>query len=130
MLDVQLDFGRRKMPTILQSEAAECGLACLAMVASHHGLRTDLATLRGRFSLSLKGATLEQLMTCAEQLKLKGRALRLELDELAQLKVPCILHWRMNHFVVLERAGAKGVVIHDPAARTVEHAFDAGGTIS
>jgi ATP-binding cassette subfamily B protein RaxB len=115
MLDVQLDFGRRKMPTILQSEAAECGLACLAMIASHHGFRTDLATLRGRFSLSLKGTTLEQLITCAEQLKLAGRALRLEIDELAQLNMPCILHWRMSHFVVLERADAKGAVIHDPA---------------
>jgi ATP-binding cassette subfamily B protein RaxB len=115
MLDAQLNFGRRKMPAIHQSEVAECGLACLAMVASHHGWRTDLATLRGRFGLSLKGATLEQLMTFAERLNLTTRLLRLELEELRQLKLPCILHWRMNHFVVLAKADAKGVVIHDPA---------------
>ena len=51
-------FGRPKLPLILQTEAAECGLACLAMIASHHGYRTDLASLRERFSVSLKGATL------------------------------------------------------------------------
>jgi ATP-binding cassette subfamily B protein RaxB len=115
MLDVQLAFGRHKMSTILQSEATECGLACLAMIASHHGFRTDLSTLRARFSVSLKGARLSQLAQYSEQLKLVARPVRLELDELVQLTVPCILHWRMNHFVVLERADAKGGVIHDPA---------------
>lgn len=121
---VQLEFGRRKMRTILQSEAAECGLACLAMIASHHGFRTDLAALRARFNLSLKGTTLDQLVDCAEQLRLSGRLLRLELEELPQLQVPCILHWRMNHFVVLERADAKGVVIHDPAVGVRNLGYD------
>jgi ATP-binding cassette subfamily B protein RaxB len=124
MLDVQLDFGGRKMPNILQSEAAECGLACLAMIASYHGFRTDLAMLRARFSLSLKGATMEQLANYAAQLKFIGRPVRLDLDELAQLQTPCILHWRMNHFVVLQRADAKGAVIHDPAVGVLRLRYD------
>ena len=60
--------GRGRLPVVLQTEAAECGLACLAMIAAYHGLQTDLATLRRRFSLSLKGATLADLVrsaTCA-----------------------------------------------------------------
>ena len=54
-------FGLQRVPVVLQTEAAECALACLAMVASAHGHRTDLPTLRQRFSLSLKGATMADL---------------------------------------------------------------------
>ena len=107
-------FGAR-LPLVLQTEAAECGLACLAMVAAHHGLRTDLHTLRQRFALSLKGSTLADLARMAGALRLNARALRLELDQLAQLQLPCVLHWDLSHFVVLREVGAAGMVIHDPA---------------
>lgn len=103
------------MRAVLQSEAAECGLACLAMVGSAHGAHTDLAELRRRFSPGVKGLTLAQLMSCAQGLGLAGRPLRLELEELPQLRTPCILHWDLNHFVVLVKAGAKGIVVLDPA---------------
>lgn len=110
-------FGRRRLPLVLQSEVAECGLACLAMIATYHGFRTDLATLRGRFSVSLKGATFQTLIGYADRIKLSARPLALELDELPDLKTPCILHWGLNHFVVLQRADAKEVVIHDSEAK-------------
>ena len=111
-----LQFGwRRQLPMMLQTEAAECGLACLAMVASYHGHDVDLAGLRRRFSTSLKGATLARVMTMAGQLGLTCRPLKLDLGDLAQLRTPCLLHWDLNHFVVLKRAGKRGVVIHDPA---------------
>lgn len=103
--DLLLGLSRTKVPLILQTEAAECGLACLAMVAGAHGLSTDLPTLRQRFSLSLKGATLAELVRMAEALQLNSRALRAELDELPQLQLPCVLHWDMNHFVVLVAEG-------------------------
>ncbi len=104
-----------KTPLILQSEAAECGLACLAMVAGAHGLDTDLPTLRQRFSLSLKGVTLAGVVRMAEALQLNSRALRAELDELPQLQLPCILHWDLNHFVVLVALRGDEALIHDPA---------------
>ncbi len=66
---------------LYQSEAAECGLACMAMVANHHGHQLDLTTLRNRYSVSLKGANLQQLMLLGNQLGLAGRALKLELDD-------------------------------------------------
>jgi len=99
----------------LQSEASECGLACLVMVANAHALQLDLSEVRRRFAVSLKGATLQQLITHAGQLNFSSRPLRLELNELAQLQLPCILHWDLNHFVVLKKVGRGTVTILDPA---------------
>jgi len=109
------------LPVILQTEATECGLACLAMVASFHRHHTDLMTLRRRFSISLKGATLSDVIQIAQKLNMGTRPIKLDLEELDQLKLPCILHWNFNHFVVLKEVNAKTVVIHDPAigARTL-----------
>ena len=64
-----LQFGlRRRLPMILQTEAAECGIASLAMVAGYLGYHTDLADIRRRFGVSMKGATLEDLMRVAERI--------------------------------------------------------------
>ena len=108
---------------ILQSEAAECGLTCLAMLANAHGLRIDLAELRQRFSISLKGADLAQLMRHAQALNFATRPLRLELDEMSQLQLPCMLHWNLNHFVVLVKVGRDKLTILDPALGKRELAF-------
>lgn len=110
-----LNFGgARRLPMILQTEAAECGLACLAMVAGFHGLETDLTTLRRKFSISAQGATLKQIMAIAGYMNLTTRALKLEIEHLTQLQTPCILHWEMKHFVVLKQVQGNKVVIHDP----------------
>jgi ATP-binding cassette subfamily B protein RaxB len=100
---------------IYQSEAAECGLACMAMVANHHGHKLDLITLRNQYSVSFKGANMQQLMRLAEQLDMVGRALKLDLDDLKNLKTPCVLHWDMNHFVVLTKVSGNSITILDPA---------------
>ncbi|HEU0201146.1 MAG TPA: peptidase domain-containing ABC transporter, partial [Burkholderiaceae bacterium] len=114
--DLRLSFtGRRAVPVILQTEAAECGLACLAMVAAFHGHRTDLSGLRARFSISLKGATLAHLAQIAQRLDLAGRALKVELSHLDKLSLPAVLHWDFSHFVVLTEVRGNKVVIHDPA---------------
>ena len=106
--------GRARLPVILQSEAAECGLACLAMIACFFGHRIDIDTLRRRHPVSLKGVTLRSLIEIARHLKLACRPLRVELGHLAKLRLPAILHWDMNHFVVLKAATRKELVIHDP----------------
>jgi len=98
---LKLGLSGRRLPMILQTEAAECGLACLAMIAAHHGLRLDLPTLRQRFSVSLKGTTMADLVRLAGQLNLGSRALRAEIEHLSGLTMPCVLHWDLNHFVVL-----------------------------
>ncbi|WP_324728555.1 peptidase domain-containing ABC transporter [Pseudomonas chlororaphis] len=109
-----LRIGRR-LPLVLQTEATECGLACLAMIAGYHGYHTDLMDLRRRFSVSLKGASLKQVIQTAHQLQLGTRPVKLALDDLGKLKLPCVLHWNFNHFVVLKAVDARGVTLHDPA---------------
>ena len=102
------------MRPILQAEGSECSLACLAMICTAHGLHLELADLRRRFATSLKGANLQQLVAHAGSLGLAARPLRLELEHLDQLALPCILHWDLNHFVVLKKVGRRCVVL-DPA---------------
>lgn len=105
----------RKVPIYLQTEASECGLCSLAMVADYHGYRTDLASLRLRFPISRKGATLESLIRIAQVLKLDSRPVKLDMRHLPQLRLPCIIHWDMDHFVVLVSVSRHRAVIHDPA---------------
>jgi ATP-binding cassette subfamily B protein RaxB len=107
--------GRRRLPLIRQVEAAECGLACLGMVAGWHGYDTDLAALRRLFPISLKGTTLRNLIEIAAKLNMGSRALRCELDDLSKLRLPCILHWEFDHFVVLKKVSGGRVWLHDPA---------------
>jgi ATP-binding cassette subfamily B protein RaxB len=104
-----------KLPVILQTEAAECGLACLAMISWYHGHKIDLNTLRRRYPVSLRGATLRAMMQIASHLMLVGRAIKFELDSMGRLKLPLVLHWDLNHFVVLKKVTKKYVVVHDPA---------------
>lgn len=112
----QLKFGvGRKLPIILQTEAAECGLACVAMIAGFFGAYTDPAELRRRFGLSLKGATLKDLIGIADQLGLASRPVRTDMHELEMLQKPCILHWDLNHFVVLKDIARGRALIHDPS---------------
>src|SRR4029078_10238916 len=112
-----LRFTRRgHLPIVHQTEAAECGLACLAMVESYYGHQIDLTTLRRRHPMSLKGVTLRGLIQTASHLQLVGRPLRFEIEHLRQLRLPAILHWDMSHFVVLKSVSRNGVTIHDPAA--------------
>lgn len=111
-----LRFGwGRQLPVILQSEDAECGLSCLAMIAEYHGNPAGPGALRRRFGFSLKGASLKDIISVGDRMGLVSRPLRLDLDELQMLSTPCILHWDLNHFVVLKSVGRGSIIIHDPA---------------
>lgn len=111
---LQLGLGRR-LPVILQAEAAECGMACLAMIMGYYGHLIDLGTLRRRQLISLKGSTMRDLIVLANSMGLATRALRLEMQDLHRLRRPCVLHWGLNHFVVLDKVGKNAITIHDPA---------------
>lgn len=109
-----------RLPMVLQDEAAECGIACLAMAANYHGHDTDIRSLRLRFPQSAHGATLKSIMEIAVQLELTPRALRFDLNAMESLQTPCILHWNMSHFVVLKRFSNGKAIIHDPARGRIE----------
>ncbi|WP_370299216.1 peptidase domain-containing ABC transporter [Abyssibacter sp.] len=109
-----LTWGGRA-PVVLQTEAAECGLACLAVIAGYHRKRLSLGQLRRLMEVSSRGTTLAELIQFAARLDFGARALRLEPIDLGQINLPCILHWDMDHFVVLEKLTKRGARIIDPS---------------
>ncbi|HIC7892469.1 TPA: peptidase domain-containing ABC transporter [Citrobacter freundii] len=111
-----LNFSLRKpVPVMLQTETTECGLVCMAMISSYHGKKCNVLSMRNDFGLSSRGSTLEELYNIASNLKMGFRALSLEMEELNNLKLPCIVHWNFNHFVVVTCVARKTVTLHDPA---------------
>jgi ATP-binding cassette subfamily B protein RaxB len=100
---------------VLQLQTSECGLACLCMIANAHGQHWHLMDLRHKFPQSLKGANLKQLIDHSLVLGFNARPVRLEMEELPQLRMPCILHWDLNHFVVLQKIRGSKVTLLDPA---------------
>lgn len=113
MLDLGL-WTRSRIRLERQTETAECGLACLAMVAGYHGLDIDLGSLRRRFEPSMRGASLKTLMTTADRIGLHSRAVKVAIEDLGDLSMPAILHWDLSHFVVLERVAGGKALIHNP----------------
>ena len=87
----------------------------MAMIARYMGHDVDLNGMRQRFPVSLAGTKLRSLMDLAGHMGLATRALRADLDALPKLRTPAILHWDLDHFVVLKGVRRGRVVIHDPA---------------
>ena len=103
-----------KLPVILQAEMTECGLACLAMIARYHGHDIDLNVLRRKHLVSMTGASLKSIIAIADGLQLSSRPLRVDLDHLEKLQLPAMLHWDLNHYVVLKAINGDQAVIVDP----------------
>lgn len=107
--------GRRRVRSLVQSEANECGLTCLAMVANYHRHDIDLAYLRALFPLSRTGMSLADIVELADTLGLDAGGYALtNIDELKGVQLPAILHWKGNHFVVLESVRGGRYRVHDP----------------
>ena len=107
-------FGIKSLPVVLQTEVTECGLACLTMIGQFHGHDIDLNVLRKRHLISMTGASLKSIMAIASTLQLAARPLKVELDQLHKLQLPAILHWDLNHYVVLKSIKGNKVHIVDP----------------
>ncbi|KTD33575.1 ABC transporter [Legionella nautarum] len=106
---------RKKLPVVRQEQFSECGHACVAMISNYHGHKIDLFSLRAIEPTSMNGSSMLDLVRLLEKLNFTTRAIRVELDELQHVVLPAILHWNMNHFVVLKSVHKKYVLIHDPA---------------
>lgn len=106
----------RRVPYVPQLEATECGAASLAMVLAHHGSPVSLQALREACGVSRDGATALDVVKAARQHGLEAKALKAgTVEALACVPLPAILHWEMNHFLVLERLDARGADLVDPA---------------
>jgi ATP-binding cassette, subfamily B, bacterial CvaB/MchF/RaxB len=115
---------KRRVPHLLASEMAECGLACLAMVASYHGAAADLVSFRRAFPTSALGMSLRDLIGIASRLGFRSRAMTVELRGLQELQLPAIIHWNFRHFVVLRRLGRSHAHIVDPGSGPLKIAYD------
>ena len=105
---------RRRLPIMRQTQAADSGLVCLAMIASYWH-RVDVNTLYRRLAVPTTGSTLRGIIREAEHLHLSCRPVRFELSDIRLLTLPAILHWDMTHFVVLRSVNRGGIIVHDPA---------------
>jgi HlyB family type I secretion system ABC transporter len=109
----------------------ECGLACLAMILRYHGCRISLSELRTDAGVGRDGLTALGIVRAARHHGLRVRAVSLQHTDLRFVAVPAVLHWELNHFVVLERWSRNHVDIVDPArgrTRLTQDEFDAGFT--
>ncbi len=111
---MRLEFSRPRLPHVQQLHLADCGPACLAMVLGLHGRHGSVDEVRERFGAGRDGVSAYDILEAARTFGLAGRAVRLELADLALLPRGAILHWRMNHFVVFDRVRRGGIAIVDP----------------
>jgi len=101
--------------TVYQAESYECGLACLIMIHRSLGGKTHLNEFREMVGSRHQELSIKELVDCAKTLHLAGRPVQCELTELPQLIFPAILHWRLDHWVVLTKATSDYYIVHDPA---------------
>lgn len=108
-------FRSPNTPTILQMEAVECGAASLAMVLAYHGRWVPLERLRVDCGVSRNGSNAWNVMEAARRYGCEAKGFKVGLEKLGDLRLPAIIFWRFNHFVVLEKIDRKGAQINDPA---------------
>ncbi|PHM73229.1 peptidase domain-containing ABC transporter [Xenorhabdus kozodoii] len=107
-------FFKRKINIIYQENIADCGIACIAMILCYHGNDTTLKELKENNSFYSRGLRLKDMLSISENNKLNTNVYSLDVDEINLLKKPCILHWDMNHFVVLEKVTKNKFFIFNP----------------
>ena len=110
----------KKVPMVMQLEALECGAACLAMVLAYYNKWVPLEQVRVDCGVSRDGSKAKNLARAARSYGLAVSAYRMSPEALReQADYPCILHWNMNHFVVLCGFQKDCAVLNDPARGTV-----------
>ena len=103
-------------PYYKQPDQMDCGPTCLHMVAKHFGRNVKLQTLRQLCEINREGVSLLGISDAAEKVGFRSLGAKLNLSDLKEAELPCILHWRQNHFVVLYKISKGKYFIADPAS--------------
>jgi NHLM bacteriocin system ABC transporter peptidase/ATP-binding protein len=106
----------RRTPIILQMEAVECGAAALGIILAYYGAWIPLEQLRIACGVSRDGSKASNVIRAARRYGLTAKGYSVEPPALAEMAMPCIIHWNFNHFVVLEGIDKKRAYINDPAS--------------
>src|SRR3990167_2430616 len=106
---------KKKLSMIYQAETMECGLASLAMVFHYFNYPLSLSSLRLAQPVSLSWVSMAHLAAIAKSHSFNASVIKVEVEDLARFESPVILHWNLNHFVVLKRVKNGKFFIHDPA---------------
>ena len=109
----------QSFPWVGQEEAADCGLAALAMIARFYDQKITVAAIRERVQLDPRGASLSELARIAGELGFKAQAVRIGDDQYFQVNLPAIVHCRDEHYLVLCQYGPAHVALADPATGMV-----------
>jgi ATP-binding cassette subfamily B protein len=114
-----------KFPFYKQLDAMDCGPSCLRMIAKHHGRNYSVQTLRERSHITREGVSLLGTSDAAESIGFRTMGVRLSLDQLAkESPLPCIAHWKQNHFVVVYKITKSHVYVADPAHGYIKYTRD------
>ena len=117
--------GVAKVPVIMQLEALECGAAALAMILAYYGKWVPLEQVRADCGVSRDGSKAKNMLLAAQNYGLSVSAYRMSPEALKESgQFPCIIHWNMNHFVVLDGFRGKYVYLNDPARGTVKVSWE------
>ena len=123
--------GRRKVPQMMQMSAVECGAACLAMILSYYGRPTSISEIREHCGIGRDGLSAQSIVRAARDYGLRVRAIALQKNDFRDVRLPAIVHWEFDHFLIVERWNLKYVDIVDPATgrmRVTAEEFDLGFT--
>lgn len=109
---------------VRQKDAMQCGIACVSMVCRHYGAPIGIDEIEKICPASREGVSLLAISETARALGLDNEAAKISLGKLAQVPVPCILHWNQNHFVVLYRVSKNGKYFYvaDPGKGRIRYA--------
>lgn len=114
-LQAWLGRSKTKTPVVLQMDATECGAAALGSILAFYGCEVSLETLRKQCEVSRHGCRADLMIDAAEYYGLRAEASTAEPEDLYHIPLPAIVHWKFEHYIVVEKLTPKGIEINDPA---------------
>ncbi|SMC61147.1 peptidase domain-containing ABC transporter [Pedobacter nyackensis] len=114
----------KKFPHFKQPDQMDCGPTCLRMIAKHYGRNYTLQRLREISGINRQGVSMLGISEAAEKIGFRTTGVRFGIDQLQEIDLPCIIHWKQNHFVVLYKiSGSAKKLYHisDPAKGVIQY---------